>query len=144
MTKRSVRDAFEVLDKLPFDNSAKEQEARNYAEKVRAERTERLAVRTISGNASDIAALRNRQAAEMEVLGNAQAELAKALRDGDLDAAQAGRRWIELRTRRRALLERSAALIDRVADTAARYEDPAEYLHSLETRFPSVQHEWPW
>jgi hypothetical protein len=144
MTKRSVRDAFEVLDKLPFDNSAKEQEARTHADLIRDDRIEQLAVRTIHANAADIAERRDRHVAELEVLGNAQVELAKALRDGDLDAAQAGRRWIELRTRRRALLERSAALIDRVADTTARYEDPADYLHSLETRFPSVQHEWPW
>lgn len=142
--RRSVRDAFEVLDNLPFDNSAKERDARSHAESIRDERIQRLAVEPILSNADDISRRRDRHLAEMDVIEGAQVELAAALRDGDLSAAEAARRWTELRARRRALMQRSVALIERVADTAARHEDPAEYLHSLESRFPSIQHEWPW
>jgi hypothetical protein len=144
MTQRTTREAVEIVDRLPFTNSASERDARGYAEAEMERRIATVALPAIQRQAGDIAGRRDRHAADLQVTEDGFRALSKALRDGDMDAAEAGRKWVELRARRRALIERSAGLASRAADTAAQLEDPASLLHSIETKFPTTQHDWPW
>jgi predicted nucleic acid-binding Zn-ribbon protein len=117
--------------------------ASNYLDAEESRQAERSR-ETARRSAAQVKELRDSLVAEVGDIKRRGGELRRAVTEGRVTAREAGEEFAALRRRLEAVRSQGASLVERLPGIAWQYDNPVEAADRLTTKFPTIQHDWPW